>query len=304
MNNFWLRWRFVWSRQWMAALALVLLFAIVCHFLATWQLNRRAEAQIEIERIDANYDAAPLPLEEVLPSLDFWNDDLRWKPVSMTGQFVPDQEVVIRNRPFSGQAGYEVVSPFELSDGRVFFVNRGWVPGGEEANTTSEYVSVPDGQQDIVVRLKPAEPAIAGRTGAADMLASIDLVQLQGRISAPAFTGAYGLLVADNGADYPVPALRPVRDEGPHLSYALQWYVFAAIAFAGWGWAVRNERRRRDEDEDDVSEQSLPSASSPQESRYGAGKRAPASRIVRGDAHPKGRKSDSEIEDELIDTQG
>jgi cytochrome oxidase assembly protein ShyY1 len=28
-------------------------------------------------------------------------------------------------------------------------------------------------------------------------------------------------------------------DEGPHLSYTIQWFIFSACALAGWGLAVR-----------------------------------------------------------------
>src|SRR6218665_168336 len=46
------------------------------------------------------------------------------------------------------------------------------------------------------------------------------------------------------GAPPPVPqaAPRPALDEGPHLSYALQWFVFATMGFVGLGWAANRER--------------------------------------------------------------
>ncbi|BDZ66410.1 hypothetical protein GCM10025877_33480 [Agromyces mangrovi Wang et al. 2018] len=50
----------------------------------------------------------------------------------------------------------------------------------------------------------------------------------------------------------PLPATRPVRDEGPHLSYAFQWFVFALMAFIGLGWAARQERRALTLDDDEA----------------------------------------------------
>ena len=32
-------------------------------------------------------------------------------------------------------------------------------------------------------------------------------------------------------------------DEGPHLSYAIQWIAFGILAFIGLIWAYRRERR-------------------------------------------------------------
>ena len=34
-----------------------------------------------------------------------------------------------------------------------------------------------------------------------------------------------------------------VADEGPHLSYTFQWYLFALLGFIGFGWALRHEHR-------------------------------------------------------------
>ena len=31
----------------------------------------------------------------------------------------------------------------------------------------------------------------------------------------------------------PAPAVKPTADEGPHLSYALQWIAFGILAFVG-----------------------------------------------------------------------
>ncbi len=40
-------------------------------------------------------------------------------------------------------------------------------------------------------------------------------------------------------ADDPVPVPPPALDEGPHLSYAVQWFIFAAAVVLGWILAVR-----------------------------------------------------------------
>ena len=43
----------------------------------------------------------------------------------------------------------------------------------------------------------------------------------------------------------PEPIAEPSLDEGPHLSYAVQWFLFSAIAVVGWVLAVRRSRRVR-----------------------------------------------------------
>ncbi len=50
------------------------------------------------------------------------------------------------------------------------------------------------------------------------------------------------------GASDPAPLPAPTLDEGPHLSYAAQWFIFAACVLVGWVLAVRRSIRshRRD----------------------------------------------------------
>jgi len=41
------------------------------------------------------------------------------------------------------------------------------------------------------------------------------------------------------GTGDPTPVLAPQLDEGPHLSYAVQWFIFATCVVVGWVLAVR-----------------------------------------------------------------
>ena len=237
-------WRFVLSRQWAGYLALTVIFAIVCCALGTWQLNRRAEALAEVARIDANYDADPVPVAEALPDPAAFDVDQRWQVVALTGEFLADEEVVVRNRPFEGSSGFEVITPFRLDDGTVFMVDRGWIAQNSQGRP-SEATPTPSGRVEVTARLKAGEERIAGRTTTGVELATIDLDELAERVDGPAYTGAYGVLV-QSGADVdepPLAAARPIRDEGPHLSYALQWYVFALLGFIGLAWAANQERK-------------------------------------------------------------
>ncbi|MFF2369354.1 SURF1 family protein [Agromyces sp. NPDC058110] len=237
-------WSFLRSRRWAGYLALVVVFAIVCCALGMWQFARRAEARAEIARIDANYDAQAVPVSDALPDLDGFEVDQRWQVVALSGEYLADEEVVVRNRPGQGGSGYEVLTPMLLDDGDVFVIDRGWVAQGSDGRP-SEYAAPPAGQVEVEARLKAGEGQINGRTSAGDEFATIDLDELAGRLDAPTYTGAYGLLVQSGAevAEPPIAASRPLRDEGPHLSYALQWFVFAVMGFVGLAWAANRERK-------------------------------------------------------------
>ncbi|WP_022892080.1 SURF1 family protein [Agromyces subbeticus] len=237
-------WRFLLHRRWAGYLALTIVFAIVCSALGAWQFNRRAEALAELARIDANYDAAPVPVGDALPDRAAFDIDQRWQIVALSGEYLPDDEVVVRNRPFGGSSGFEVITPFRLDDGTVFMIDRGWIAQNAEGRP-SVVPPPPDGEVQVEARLKAGEGRIEGRTSTGAEFATIDLPELAERVGEPSYTGAYGVLVQSR-ADAETPPLaapRPERDEGPHLSYALQWYVFALLGFIGLAWAANQERK-------------------------------------------------------------
>ncbi len=274
-------WSFLRSRRWLGYYAMLLVFAIACVWLGNWQFDRRAQAQAEIARIDKNYDAAAVPLAEALPNpAEFDEDQLKWQTVEATGEY-SDEQFLVRNRPGPSGSGSNLISALRLADGSLFFVDRGWVPidGADAAGI--DLPVPPEGEVTVLARLRAGEPEIAGRSSSGNSVASINLGELS-RLSGAdaAYTGAFGQLVSETpaGATGVLPS-RPERDEGPHLSYALQWYVFIIIAGIGVAYAARQEYRTLNAGDASV-------------------RREDARRAER---HRRRGPSDAEIEDALID---
>lgn len=275
-------WKFAFSRRWAGYLALTILFAAVCSGLGLWQIARRDQALAEISKVEANYDAVPVALEQALPTRESFSESQKWLPVEVTGTYLRAEELIVRNRPLNVHPGFEVLTPLLLADGSVFIVDRGWLPTGETADAPASVPAAPSGQVTVVARLKAGEPSLSGRTARGNQIATINLTEVAGRLDTPTYTGAYGLMMSEDPApaDRPVGITRPVKDEGPHLSYAFQWFVFGLMAFVALGWAVRQEFRSVNIDD-------------PTERIRAAG------RARRAAAKPR---SDAEIEDELIDS--
>jgi cytochrome oxidase assembly protein ShyY1 len=242
-------WRFALNRRWLGYLAFVVAFAIACSFLAMWQLSRREEARIEIELVESNWDRAPQSVDSVLTTLDAFDPASKWMPVELSGHYLADEQLLVRGRPLGGVAGFEVLVPFELDDGTVFIVNRGWLPAGNEQDEPDSAPAAPKGDVTVVARLKAGEPIVAGRSAPDGQIATINLPAIAETIDAPMYTGAYGLLAEEEPAPAirPTTAVKPVPDEGPHLSYAFQWFVFGLLAFIGLAWALRQEFRHANE---------------------------------------------------------
>lgn len=275
-------WRFAFSRRWFGYLALTVVFAVACVLLSRWQVARLDEAASTNRLVTANWTADPVALDSLLGADSPWDDALEYRPVEVTGVYETDGQTLVRNRPYNGNPGFEILTPLRLDDGSVFVVDRGWVPVGSEQDFPDVVPAPPEGEVTVVARLKPGEGRIEGRSAPAGQIATIQLEDLSAQLDEPLRTAAYGLLVAESPAPVdtrPLAAIKPVADEGLHISYAIQWVLFALMGFGGLGWAIRHEYRIRNADDPDV---------------IAAEERREERRLKRG-------RTDSEIEDELLD---
>ena len=234
-------------RRWGAYLALVIVFAIACGLLSWWQWARRAETLAEGKLVTDNYESAPVALDSLVPSLGAWKAGEEWRPVELHGHYLTDQQLLARNRVFNDNPGFEVLVPFQLDDGRVFVVDRGWLPIGTDQDTPDHVPAAPRGEVTVVARLQQSEPVLAGRGAPHGQIPEINAAKVAtlAGTTGVTYTGAYGLLDTETPptADLPQAAQEPVIDEGPHLSYAIQWIAFAILAFFGLVWAYRREKR-------------------------------------------------------------
>lgn len=228
-----------------------MLFAIATSLLSSWQFDRRNERVQQINQVIENYDQEPVPLSEINSQMTEEESSFEWRPVRVSGEYLADEYLLVRNRPLAGQAGFLQLVPLALSDGRVLFVERGWLIASSELTTPSTNPLPKSGYHELVVRLRLGEVSL-GRPEA-KTLASIDLVEAARRIGAEdqAITDFYGRLVSETPSydDAPLPMPKPSLNEGNHLSYAIQWVIFGIMAFVAFFWAYRNERRVRLEEQ-------------------------------------------------------
>lgn len=275
-------WAFLMTRRWISYFALLVVFAIACAFLSHWQFERRDERIAENRYISENFDAAPKPITEVLPDTGSFTTSQEWTPVELTGEYLTDQQLLARARPHNGLPGFEILTPLKTSEGTVFIVNRGWIPTGHSQDDPDHVPSPPKGTVTVTARLKPSERSIPGRTAPEGQIATIHLPTFADELGSDrVYVGAYGLLRSETpSAEHGALTAKPELTEGNHLSYAVQWIIFAVIAAIGLIYGVREEFRERN-------------AHSPTVQRAAA--REAARRAKRK------RKTDAEVEDELLD---
>ena len=243
-NSSWLK--ASWKR-WLSWLVLATIFAIACVFLSNWQFNRRAEAVARITLITNNYDRKPVPLAELQTANGFDPED-EWRPVSVSGTYLTDAAFLVRNRPNNGQPGFEQLVAFKTSTGQVIAVDRGWIPTGDKQDSPDVIPPIPSENLTLVGRLRPTEPDL-NREAPAGQLPTINAKLMQQKIDGEVkiTDGLYLRMVSESVkvAHYPLQIAKPQLDEGNHLSYALQWILFAVMGFFALGWAIRQEQIAR-----------------------------------------------------------
>jgi cytochrome oxidase assembly protein ShyY1 len=264
-----------WLR-WLAWFVLASLFAASCVVLASWQLDRRDQAVSKISRMLQNYEKSPMSFHELSDLSLEMVTGYEWTPVELEGNYLPNQELLVRNRPIAGQPGFLQLVPFRLSDGEVVIIERGWIPADSNLAPSNSYTPTAE-TKSLVARVKLSE-LTPNRDSPAGFVTSIHLASLADQVGESLEQEFYLRLVSEVPAvvEAPQPLGKPVLDEGNHLSYAVQWILFALMGFYALFWAIRQEREYRKMEKD-------PS--------YVPGSKRRA------------KRSDGEIEDELLDSR-
>jgi surfeit locus 1 family protein len=213
-----------------AILVLAIAVAALCVRLGFWQLDRLQERRASNARIRAGLEAAPVVLDEA-PRLG-----AAPRRASATGTYDVDREVVLFGRAFEGQSGDHLLTPLLLSDGSALLVDRGWVPAGTRSPAR-------EGEVEVRGFLLPPD-SVGEAMPVAGRVTVVDPDGIDGSLPYELAPVYLLLQVQRPPADsLPIPAPLPALSEGPHLSYAIQWFSFAAVAVIGGSVLFRREGR-------------------------------------------------------------
>lgn len=233
--------------------------------LGMWQLDRWDQQKSLQQRIDTRIDAEPVPVTGVLDpgtSPDRL-DDLEFQQVTATGTYLADEEVAHRNRDLDGQGGFDWLTPLQLDDGRAVLVRRGFVPPTQTAGIDPTVAAPPSGQVTVTGWLELSRPQPSGfaagfapsdpATGTLDTVFYSDVARIGQQTSADLLPMVLHLSEQDPPQDQPLPVAQslPEVDLSQNLSYAVQWFVFTAIAIIGYAIVLRLKWRERVEDDVD-----------------------------------------------------
>ncbi|MEP6296512.1 MAG: SURF1 family protein [Ilumatobacter sp.] len=240
---------FLFRPRWLLFHVVVVAGITAMMFAGFWQLDRLSERKEFNARVIERSQTEPSSLRSVLSRIEDGSltpDEAEWLPVVVDGTYLPDQ-VLNFNKSQGGRAGDNVLTAAVTDDGDTVIVNRGFIPLG---------IDVPAAPATAVrgrgyVRLSEVrERGGVTDTDDGEPLTEIRRVDLE-RL-ARQFPGAvapvYVQLIASDppiAVGDPEPVVLPELSNGPHLSYAIQWFTFSLAVVVGWVLAVRRSLKTR-----------------------------------------------------------
>lgn len=226
-----------------ALISLALAVAAVCVRAALWQYGRLEDRR---GRNTLALEALELPPLQVA-SESGWAPVPRFRRVLATGVFDYSREVIVAARPLNGAPGVQfatpLLNPAAQGSDTLLVVLRGWAysPDARTVDATAwrERDTVTVEGIALAYDAAPTDTASAGRT-----VRNLARASFESRVGAP-LAGYYVLMTAGGDSGSAVPArvpLSPLTD-GPHLSYAIQWTLFALIFGVGGPWVILRRAR-------------------------------------------------------------
>lgn len=227
--------------------------------LSAWQVNRAQykNAVEESSQVDELKD-----FNDVMDAQAPMPGILADQRVSLSGQWIPDAQVVIPGRVQDGESGYWVVTMFAPDGGHLG-------EGVKAANADEKTIAIPvvrgftadedtamdsrakDGQVDLTARIGPIEGPVPGNdlpegqvhTVSTSQIINLfpDLLTYSGFLIPEKATGAAASVGTDGLAQVPSTT---TRDKGgfdlQSAVYAVEWIIFAAMALYMWFQLLRD----------------------------------------------------------------
>jgi cytochrome oxidase assembly protein ShyY1 len=226
--------------SWIGLTLLVVVLCVSFTELGMWQLRRHDERAARNAVQVANIAAAAVPVTDLMSMGTAVPMTDEWRTVTVTGTYDVEHQVLVRNRTYAGELGYEVVTPLVPANGPAVLVVRGWVPNAESAVTAPVVPAPPTDEVTVSARLRPSSTGGTDAAGLpANQIRRLDVPAIAESLPYDLLDGGYVQLVSgapgsDEGPAGPRALTVPETSAGPHLPYAIQWFLFGVIAIVGW----------------------------------------------------------------------
>jgi surfeit locus 1 family protein len=219
---------------------IALILIALCLLASQWQWNKGKAQTTQNTIIKANIVKRPLDsLTKIGEPIDF-----QWQRVTLNGSFITDKQILVRNRYYQGQYGFEVLQMFQSTQGKIW-INRGWVKAGANAETPPRITAISSADSRLLTRIR-SEDLSRQLQGSFFAIPHKDQSAITSakQFSESDYNFYLDLLQSDNPQNEPLsPIDLPDLTNGPHYAYAIQWLAFALLTLIGRGLLFRETQR-------------------------------------------------------------
>jgi surfeit locus 1 family protein len=238
----------LFTRRWIIATLLVIAAIAVMIRLGIWQLDRLEQRRQFNAHFLEQTESGPLRLESNTNNLDLVN--MEYHQVIASGEFDHTEEVAIRNQYWENQPGVHLLTPLRLKENETaVLVDRGWIP--LEAYQSGDWKSFEEpGIVSVsgIIRISQ-EPTLGGRSDPTPLPSEslmawnfINIPEISKQIPYPLLPIYIQQSPGTSTGELPIRSQPEIEiSEGPHLGYAIQWFIFAIILGGGYPWYIRQE---------------------------------------------------------------
>ena len=223
------------GRSWWWRTLIVLCAMGVMGRLGVWQLERHFQRRARNEFVTSQLLHESVSVDALYLHDNIDTIDMR--SVTVIGEFDYENEFILKEQLLRGKSGVNLITPLMLyNSDKAVLVNRGWIPHQiiESGNVSKFYQY---GQVNVSGRIRKSQDNPAGTLVLDGYLREIyylDIDDLQ-RYVDYTLVPVYLLEELGNKSFDALPQSMPLEFEitdGPHLGYAIQWWLF--VPLLGW----------------------------------------------------------------------
>ena len=196
-----------------------------------------------IERLESAYASG----DRAIAATDLMHaDEAYYRYGTVRGRLQRDKAILLGPRTDDGRAGYDLLVPLLMDNGRSLMIDAGWVSDLWQDDFEERLAALPQEEMSLrgLVRRPDWSRFTSNNSPSRDMWFRADVEQIA---AAKQIGGVYpGLVLYADRTDPPLHDIKPHEagwlPRNKHLQYAIFWYVMAA-ALAGVFIATRLKRR-------------------------------------------------------------
>jgi len=229
----------MFSKTWFGILLVTMVVSGITARLGFWQLGR---AQIK-EALNAITESRKL--EPALRNDDWTSrptpDNWLQRSIDVEGQWLEQYTVYLDNRSMKSQTGFYVLTPFQLPNGPVLLVQRGWVARDRTRSDVLPPLQTPQGQLRIQGKLVPSPSKLMELGASAQVKQGFQVIR-------------QNIDLAEFGLETKLPLVATVQQTNPaadglvrewpqsisgadkNRGYAFQWFALSALALVLFAW--------------------------------------------------------------------